>query len=107
MADRGFRIADWQTNDGPSNEEAARPHAAQSAIRNPQSAICMTSFGQTPDGRAAQLHRLENGAGFAAEISDYGGTIVRLFAPDRQGKFADVVLGFDAVEAYVAGSPFF
>jgi aldose 1-epimerase len=67
----------------------------------------MTSFGQTPGGRAAQLYRLENGTGFAAEIADYGGTIVRLFAPDRQGKFADVVLGFDAVEAYVARSPFF
>ncbi|HUR58891.1 MAG TPA: aldose epimerase family protein, partial [Opitutaceae bacterium] len=67
----------------------------------------MTSFGQTPDGRAAQLHRLENGSGFAAEISDYGGTIVRLFARDRRGKLADVVLGFDSVEQYVAHSPYF
>jgi aldose 1-epimerase len=65
------------------------------------------SFGKTPDGRSARLFTLENSAGLRADISDYGGTIVRLFAPDRRGRLADVVLGFDRVEDYVAHSPFF
>lgn len=67
----------------------------------------MSPFGTLPDGRRAQLYSLENEAGFRAEISDYGGTIVRLLAPDRRGVPADVVLGFDSVEEYVARSPYF
>lgn len=66
-----------------------------------------TSFGTTPDGRETRLHRLENARGLRAEITDYGGTLVRLFAPDRNGRLADVVLGFDRVEDYVASSSFF
>ena len=64
-------------------------------------------FGTLPDGRSAQLHSLENAHGFRAEISDYGGTVVRLFARDRKGNRADVVLGFDSVEGYLAHSPYF
>ena len=67
----------------------------------------MESFGQTPDGLTAHLFRLENATGFHVEISEYGGTIVRLLAPDRHGKLKDVVLGFDTVEEYVAHSPYF
>lgn len=67
----------------------------------------MQSFGHLPDGTAARLFRLANAQGFRAEISDYGGTIVRLFAPDRQGALGDVVLGFDRVADYVAHSPYF
>ena len=66
-----------------------------------------TSFGKLPDGRTAQLYSLENSTGFRAEITDYGGTIVRLFAPDRDGRLADVTLGFDRVEDYIARSPYF
>ena len=64
-------------------------------------------FGKTPDGRVARLFTLENAAGLRADISDYGGTIVRLFAPDRRGRLADVVLGFERIEDYIAHSPFF
>jgi aldose 1-epimerase len=67
----------------------------------------MTPFGKTPEGRNARLYSLRNGAGLRVEVSDYGGTIVRLFAPDRHGTFADVVLGFDNVGDYVAHSPYF
>ncbi len=64
-------------------------------------------FGKLPDGRTAQLFTLQNARGFRAEITDYGGTIVRLYAPDRQGRLADVVLGFDSLAEYVARSPYF
>ncbi len=66
-----------------------------------------TSFGKTPDGRETRLHTLQTPRGFRADIADYGGTIVRLFAPDRHGQFADVVLGCDRVEDYVAHPTFF
>ena len=64
-------------------------------------------FGRLPDGREARLFTLGNAAGLQAEISDFGGTVVRLFAPDQSGRLADVVLGFDSVERYPAESPYF
>jgi aldose 1-epimerase len=67
----------------------------------------MIAFGKLPTGEEARLYTLRNAHGFKVEISDYGGTIVRLFAPDRHGTFADVVLGFDRIEDYVAHSPYF
>lgn len=59
-----------------------------------------TSFGNTASGAEAKLHVLDNRRGLRAEITDYGATIVRLLAPDRQGRTDDVVLGFDRVEDY-------
>lgn len=67
----------------------------------------MTPFGRTPDGHDTRLFTLRSRAGLRAEISDYGGTIVRLFAPDRQGRHDDVVLGFDTLADYVDRSPHF
>jgi aldose 1-epimerase len=64
-------------------------------------------FGHTPDGRDTHLFTLRNSHGFQADIADYGGTVVRLLAPDRRGQLADVVLGFERVEDYVAHSPYF
>lgn len=65
------------------------------------------SFGKLSDGRTTRLFSLTSASGFQAEISDFGGTVVRLFAPDRTGRLADVVLGFDSVERYPAESPYF
>lgn len=65
------------------------------------------SFGRLPDGRETHVYTLRNASGFQAEIADYGGTVVRLLAPDRQGQLADVVLGFDSVAPYPKQSPYF
>lgn len=67
----------------------------------------MISFGRTPDGHETRLFTLRNAAGLRAEITDYGGTVVRLFVPDRQGGLTDVVLGFDTLADYVRHSPYF
>lgn len=77
------------------------------ACAHPMHSISHQSFGQLPDGRATQLYTLRHTNGFQAEISDFGGTVVRLLAPDRDGKLADVVLGFDSIEPYPKRSPFF
>ena len=69
--------------------------------------ISRQSFGRLPDGREAQLYTLRDASGFRVEISNYGGTVVRLLAPDRAGIFADVSLGFDSVEPYPEKSPYF
>ncbi|MFM8617629.1 MAG: aldose epimerase family protein, partial [Opitutaceae bacterium] len=64
------------------------------------------SFGQLSDGREARLYTLANRSGFTAEITDLGGIIVSIRAPDRAGKLADVVLGVSSAgefEAKAAG----
>ena len=57
-------------------------------------------FGKLNDGREADLYILENEKGMKVEITNYGGIIVRLFVPDRNGKIEDIVLGYDKLEQY-------
>lgn len=58
-------------------------------------------------GKDVYLYSLVNSNGMKAEIMNYGGTIVSLYAPDRNGNLRDVTLGFDNLEDYVNHSPFF
>jgi aldose 1-epimerase len=58
-------------------------------------------FGKMPDGTPVEIYMLSEGA-YEARIATYGGIVVSLKAPDRTGKVADVVLGFDDVDGYVA-----
>ena len=60
-------------------------------------------FGKMPDGTAVEIFTLSDGA-YEARIATYGGIVVSLKAPDRNGKPADVVLGFDDLDGYVANS---
>jgi aldose 1-epimerase len=65
------------------------------------------SFGSLPDGRQTHLYTLENARGFRADISDFGGIVVNLFVPDKNGRLADVSLGFDNAPQYLKESPYF
>jgi aldose 1-epimerase len=58
-------------------------------------------FGKIPDGTAVEIFTLSDGP-YEARITNYGGVVVSLKAPDRNGKSADVVLGFDDLNGYVA-----
>jgi aldose 1-epimerase len=69
--------------------------------------IIKTPFGFLPDGGAVDLFLLTNGKGMRASITNYGGIVTSLTAPDRNGLLADVVLGFDNLEGYLAGHPYF
>ncbi|GAB2574437.1 aldose epimerase family protein [Spirosoma areae] len=69
--------------------------------------IDKSTYGQLPDGQTADLYTLRNTAGMTARITNYGGIIVGLTAPDKAGKFEDVTLGLDSLSDYVKGSPFF
>lgn len=73
----------------------------------PSPVITMKSFGQLPDGRQTHLYTLENAAGVRVDITDLGGTVVNLLVPDKQGKLADVSLGFDNAAQYLKESPYF
>jgi aldose 1-epimerase len=63
--------------------------------------ISSTSWGKLPDGQEATLFTITNPGGMKVKLTNYGGHIVEVDAPDRDGKFANVVLGFDNLNAYV------
>ncbi|HVX67230.1 MAG TPA: aldose epimerase family protein [Bryobacteraceae bacterium] len=64
-------------------------------------------FGKTPDGEAVQLYTLANKHGMEAKITTYGGRVVSLKTPDRNGKLDDVTLGFDNLDSYLKENPYF
>ncbi len=63
-------------------------------------------FGKTPDGTPVELYTLSNGR-VTVKVMTYGGIITELHVPDRAGKTADVVLGFDTLDGYIAKNPHF
>ena len=69
--------------------------------------ITKDSFGTTKDGAAVDLYTLTNETGMTAKITNYGGILVSLTAPDKDGQFADIVLGFDTIGEYEEKSPYF
>lgn len=71
------------------------------------STISKEAFGQLPDGQQADLYTLTNANGMTVNITNYGGIITKLTAPDKNGQWADVVLGFDSLAPYLSGHPFF
>jgi galactose mutarotase-like enzyme len=64
-------------------------------------------FGKSADGKPVHLYTLTNAAGMEVKITNYGATIVSLAVPDRDGKPADVVLGYDRLADYIAGKYYF
>jgi aldose 1-epimerase len=50
---------------------------------------------------------LINKHGMVAIITPFGGKLISLWVPDRNGKLGDVVLGYDSAEQYILGNPYF
>ncbi|MFE1252199.1 aldose epimerase family protein [Streptomyces fungicidicus] len=63
-------------------------------------------FGRLADGTKVHSWSLANG-GTRMKVLSYGGVVQSLEIPDRRGRYANVSLGFDTVEEYVASSPYF
>lgn len=69
--------------------------------------VTRTAFGKTPDGVEASLFTCTNSKGASMQCTDYGARIVSVNVPDRDGKLANVNLGFDSVEKYAAHTAYF
>ncbi len=65
------------------------------------------AWGKTDDGRPACLYTLINASGMTMKVSNYGCIIVALTAPDKNGKFDDVVLGYEQLADYLKDTPYF
>jgi aldose 1-epimerase len=75
--------------------------------RKEQSYMTTSVFGRLPDNREVLQYTLTNKAGLSMQVITYGATIRSLQVPDRTGKMADVVLGYDALQGYENGTSYF
>jgi aldose 1-epimerase len=65
------------------------------------------AFGKLADGTPVELFTLTNSSGLVAKITNYGTILTEMHVPDRSGKMGDVVLGFDNLQQYLKGHPYF
>lgn len=68
--------------------------------------ISKQPFGTLPDGSPVDLYTLTNANGLVAKITNYGGIMTELHVPDRNGKFEDILLGYDNLDGYLEQSPY-
>jgi len=69
--------------------------------------IAGRSFGKTKEGREAYIFTLSNSRGMTAEITNYGGIIVSINVPDKNGRFDDVILGYDTLDGFLRQDKYF
>ena len=62
--------------------------------------VSVRPFGTTRDGQEVKLYRLAGAGGIVMDVIDYGGAVVRLYTPDRDGKLTDITLGFNSIREY-------
>src|SRR5271168_4497250 len=63
--------------------------------------VTKSVFGSMPDGTKIEIYTLEEGA-LKARVMTYGARVVSLEVPDRSGKTADIVLGYESLAPYTA-----
>jgi aldose 1-epimerase len=80
-------------------ENTTGPGGAGAPQGAPQD-IAIEEFGKTAAGEKVERYTLSNSAGVKTRLITYGATLTELWVPDRTGKLADVVLGFDDVAGY-------
>ena len=71
------------------------------------STITKELFGKTPDGSRVDLYTLANDRGVKIKVTNYGGIIVSIICRDRYGQPADIALGYDSLDEYLAQQLYF
>jgi len=69
--------------------------------------VMKQNFGALPDGRTAELYTLTNANSLKATLTNYGAILVSMEVPDRDGKMADVTLGYDTLEGWLSNTSYF
>ncbi len=91
--------------------EAAASEAPASEPSAPESETKMsyqkTAFGKTADGTEVDLYTLTNANGVVLKMTNFGAIVVSLEVPDRDGKLANVNMGFAALDGFLGKHPYF
>jgi aldose 1-epimerase len=64
-------------------------------------------YGKLDDGREVKIFTLTNANGLSAKVTEYGAILVGVEVPDRQGKMADVTLGYDSLAGWLTSKNYF
>lgn len=86
----------------PSSDSGCKP-----GLSFDKMCVSKVPFGTAPDGKSVELYTLSNGKGLVAKIMTYGALLTSLETPDRTGKPGQIVLGFDTLDEYLKGHPYF
>lgn len=81
--------------------------AGCSSMEEKKMSINRESFGKTADNTPVEIFTLINANGVKARITNYGGIVVSLHVPDRNGKMGDVALGYETLDEYIKNNPYF
>jgi aldose 1-epimerase len=63
-----------------------------------------SGFDKTIEGNTVTLLGLTNNNGMLTEITNYGGRVVSLWVPGKDGKYTDIVLGYDSLDGYLSSN---
>ena len=69
--------------------------------------VVRETFGHLPSGEQVESFTIANAGGVSLTAITYGAIIVSLNTPDRDGRVADIVLGFDSLAGYLGEHPYF
>lgn len=83
-----------------SNGTNSTTQKSTQGVVSDTTAISAKSFEKEIDGKPVHLFSLKNKSGSKALVTNFGGRLVGLFVPDKEGKLVDVVAGFDSIEGY-------
>lgn len=90
------------------NNNHAAGAANDTTAQTPKAIPDPAGFRDTIDSKITNLYIIKNAAGMSAAITNYGGRVVSLLVPDKDGKLKDVVAGFKNVDGYVNSTePYF
>ncbi|MGZ5191054.1 MAG: aldose epimerase family protein, partial [Flavisolibacter sp.] len=84
-----------------NNSSDTQASTTDSTSNNADSTTVDKGFNDEVDGKKTTLYTLKNKNGVTATITNYGGRIVSLLVPDKDGKMTDVVVGFKSVKEYM------
>jgi len=88
-------------------QEKKEPIMSEPTSKTKKESIAKSDYATTADGSKIDKYTLINANGMKMEVITYGGIITSLTAPDKKGKYEDIVLGYTTADDYFNGNPFF
>ena len=84
-----------------------RVSSAPETANTKGASVTEDEFATLGNGAVVHVFKLTNTSGIEIRVLDYGGIILSIMAPDRNGDFGDIVLGYDELSGYLEETPYF
>jgi len=88
-----------------TTEQTTAPSTKEPTKEGMAATLKKENFGKLPNGTEVELYTLTNKNGVEVKITNYGATVTSIKAPDKNGKFEDVALGYDNLKGYLDKNP--